>query len=77
MPDIPELADRLIRETTLSERESLTVTYRADGLSWAEIADRMDIERDTAEGYYERARQKYRRAENTVTLLEEIGFVDG
>lgn len=77
MTDVPALADRLIRETTLSKRESLVVTYRAEGQSWAEIADRMSIERDTAKGYQERAKQKYRRAETTVDLLREIGFTEG
>jgi transcriptional regulator len=66
--------EEIASETVLSEQQARVVVLRQEGLTWADIGEKMNISRGTAQGYYERAEEKYENAERTVTLLKEIGF---
>ncbi|WP_246985024.1 terminase gpP N-terminus-related DNA-binding protein [Halorientalis marina] len=64
----------LVEETALSDQQARVALYRYQGYSWTEISEEMDIGRDTARNYHDRAKEKYEQASATVERLEEIGF---
>jgi DNA-directed RNA polymerase specialized sigma24 family protein len=72
-----DLADRLYRETTLTRQQATVVAGRVDGRSYQAIADEMDVSRGTAHKHGERARQKAEEAQQTVDVLQEVGFISG
>jgi DNA-directed RNA polymerase specialized sigma24 family protein len=71
-----ELADRLSEQTTLTRRQAAVVAGRVEGQTYQTIADEMGVTRGTAHKHGKRARQKAQEAQQTVTVLEEIGFIE-
>ena len=66
----------LHEKTRLSEREAEAVALDIDGLEPPEIATEMNITRQAVHTHLDRAREKAETARKTVSLLDEMGFVD-
>jgi transcriptional regulator len=71
-----ELADRLDERTTLTEMQAAVVAGRVAGQTYQQIADELGVTRGTAHKHGVRARQKAQQAQQTVRVLEEIGFIE-
>ena len=73
MTDLP---DRLYRETTLTRQQAAVVAGRVEGQTYQQIADELGVRRGTAHKHGERALQKAQEAQQTVRVLQEIGFIE-
>ena len=71
-----ERATQLQEETVLSDREAEVVALRAQGQTYRQVAQELNMSPQAAHAHARRAGEKAQQAEQTVDVLKRIGFIE-
>lgn len=63
-------ADHIYDETFLSQQQATMYALKHSSMTYAEIADDLDIETNTVQSQFARIREKIRKASRTIDLVE-------
>lgn len=70
--DIDDIKVTIAEESMLSEREAETLLYKRRGLTHAEVARMMNVEKSTVDEFSRRMKEKFEVAKTTAGVLEDI-----